>query len=149
MNKHGGENIRNNSVQLNERNNFNQRQPKHICQWESELSCWDSSNVVIVVVSQGLCRGSYRLMDFDRAVREAPHQRLFANTRCTNVRVRVTELLSMCSGGSETYRANVAVSSEAGRRFATVAWLRFLFGLDPVIFPCNECEEITEIRFLC
>lgn len=89
---HGGENMRNNSVQLNKRRNFSQRQLKCVCQWESELSCWDSSDVVIVVVSQGECRDSYGLMDFHSTVREAPHQRLFANARRTNVCVRVTEL---------------------------------------------------------
>lgn len=58
----------------------------------------------------------------------------------------VTELLCVCLGRSEG--ANVAVSSEAGRRFATIARLCFLFGLDPVIFPYNGCEEATEIGFL-
>lgn len=142
----GEENIRNNSVQLNKRRSFDQGQPKCVGQWESELRCWDSSEVVGVVVSQGGCRNSYRLVDFHRAVKEAPHQRLFANARCTNACVRVTELLCVCLGGSEG--ANVAISSEAGRRFATIAWLCFLFGLDPVIFPYNGCEEATEIRFL-
>lgn len=100
------------------------------------------------MVSQRGCRDSYGLMDCHRAVREAPCQRLFANTRHTNVRVHVTELLCVCLGGSEIYGANVAISSEAGRRFATIARLCFLFGLDPVIFPCNGCEETAEIGFL-
>jgi len=142
---HSGQKIRNKSVQLKERRSFDQRQPKCICQWESKLSCWDSSDVL---VNQGEHRDGYGLMDFHRAVREASHQRLFANTRHTNVCVHVTELLCVCLGGSETDRENVAVSSEAARRFVTVAWLCFLFGSDPVIFPCNGCEETTEIRFL-
>lgn len=86
-------------------------------------------------------------MDFHRAASEAPHQRLFANARCTNVCVHVTELLCLCLGGSETCRANVAIS-EAGRRFPTIACLCFLFGLDPLIFPCNGCKKATEIGFL-
>lgn len=143
----GGENIRNNSVQLNERRRFDQRQPECVGQWESKLSCWDSSEVATVMVSQGGCRDSYRLMDFHRAASEAPHQRLFANARCANVCVHVTERLCLCLGGSETCWANVAIS-EAGSTFATIACLCFLFGLDPLIFPCNGREEATEIGFL-
>lgn len=90
----------------------------------------------------------YSLADLHREVQEAPHQRLFANARHTNVCVCVTELLCVCSGGSETYGVNVAISSEAGRRFATISGLCFLFGLDPVIFPFSGCEEATEIKFL-
>lgn len=100
------------------------------------------------MASEEGCRDSYGLMDCGRAVREAPHQILFANARHTNACVRVTELLCVCLGGSETRGANVAISSEAGRRFATIAQLCFPFGLDPVIFPCNGCEETAEIRFL-
>lgn len=86
-------------------------------------------------------------MDFHGALQEAPHQRLFANTRHTNVYMCVTELLCLCLGGSETYGANVVIS-EGGRRFSTIAWLCFVFVLDPVIFPCNGCEKASEIGFL-
>lgn len=45
------------------------------------------------------------------------------------------------------YRVNVVIS-EGGRRFSTIAWLCFLFVLDPVIFPCNGYEKASEIGFL-
>lgn len=86
-------------------------------------------------------------MDFHGVLQEAPHQRLFANARHTNVDVCVTELLCLCLGGSEIHRANVAIS-EGGRRLFTVVWLCFLFVLDPVIFHCNGCEKASEIGFL-
>lgn len=53
---HAQKYIRNNSVLLSERRNFDKKQPKCLCKWESEVSCWNSSEVAIVVVNQGQCR---------------------------------------------------------------------------------------------
>lgn len=101
----------------------------------------------MVLVNQGQCSDGCRLVYFHRAVWEAPCQRLFANARRTNVCVRVTELLSVRLGGSETYGVNVAVS-EAGKRLTAISGLCFLFGLYPVIFLFNGFEEATEMEFL-
>lgn len=107
---------------------------------------------------QGLFRSSYcnskpkemqKLLQAYRFPRISPissHQRLFANTRHTNVCVCVTELLCLCLGGSQTYRVKVVISG--GGRVSTIAWLCFLFVLDRVIFLCNGCEKASEIGFL-
>lgn len=42
--------------------------------------------------------------------------------------VCVTKLLHVCLGGSETYRANVAISAVAGRRLAARAWFSVWVG---------------------
>lgn len=146
MSMYGGDNIRSNSVLFKERRNFDKRWPKCLCYWERELSCWNPSEIVTVLVHQGQCSDGCKLMYFLRAVWEAPHQRLFANAGRTNVCVCVcvTELLSVCSGGSETYRVNVAISSEAGERLITISRLCFMFGLDPVIFLFTGFEEASE-----
>lgn len=142
--------IRNNSVLLSERTNFDKRQPKCLCKWESEVSCWNSSEVDIVVVNQGQCRDTHKATALRICTEQSKrlHIRDYLQTQGIQMCVCVTELLCVYSGGSETYGVNVAISSEAGRRFATISGLCFLFGLDPVIFPFSGCEEATEIKFL-
>lgn len=139
-----------NSAQLSKRRSFHQKHVSAMC-----LSVPKQTKLLGDFRSCYCCgkprgvQGRLQACGFPRVVWEALQQKSFANTKCTNDCVHVTELSSVCLGGSETYSTNPAVSSEAGSRFATIAWLRFLFGLDPVIFLCNGCEEATEIGFLC
>lgn len=53
----------------------------------------------------------------------------------------------MCLRGSEMYGANVAISSEAGRRFATIAWLCFLFGSIQLFFPVMDVRRPLRLGF--
>lgn len=96
MSMYGGDNIRSNSVLFKERRNFDKRWPKCLCYWERELSCWNPSEIVTVLVHQGQCSDGFKLMYFLRAVWEAPCQRLFANAGRTNVCVCVCNWAAVC-----------------------------------------------------